>query len=163
MTEFAIVDDGRIVEFRHLDEAPVLAGKPYRRFLPVVVTDPAYDPVEQTRSGPVVTIEADRVTRLWTVASKSAPEKAAELEQLRDAVIAPIDTADDVLRAVVLMLLDELNLHSTRFKAVLDAAAGASTLAGFKTAMAAIQSIPQRTPAEVRAAIRAKVARSTKA
>lgn len=36
MTEYAVVDNGSFVEFRHFDEPPTLAGKPYRQFLEVL-------------------------------------------------------------------------------------------------------------------------------
>lgn len=36
MTEYAILDEGQLVGFRHLDQVPVLEGKAYRVFLPVV-------------------------------------------------------------------------------------------------------------------------------
>lgn len=36
MTEYAIVDNEEFVAFRNFDEVPVLTGKPYRKFLPVV-------------------------------------------------------------------------------------------------------------------------------
>lgn len=45
--EYAIVDDGVFVEYRHFDEAPVLPGKPYRQFLPVLrETGEAFEGIE---------------------------------------------------------------------------------------------------------------------
>lgn len=48
MTQYAIIDDGIFVEFKHLDFVPNLPGKPYRQFLPVVYEtgDPAYEGIE---------------------------------------------------------------------------------------------------------------------
>ena len=47
MTEYAIIDDGVFVEFRHFDEAPELPGKPYRQFLPVIrETGEAFEGIE---------------------------------------------------------------------------------------------------------------------
>jgi hypothetical protein len=75
MTEYAIVDDGQIVGFKQLDTPPeVLKGKPYRKVLPVEVTDPAVDGATQIKEGPVVTVLADKVTRVWSVRSKTAQE-----------------------------------------------------------------------------------------
>lgn len=50
-----------------------------------------------------------------------------------------------VLRALASMLLDELNSHSAKITAILDAVDGASSLATLKTAVAAITDPPQRT------------------
>lgn len=103
-----------------------------------------------SRQGAVVT-----VTRSW--AAWSAAEIAAWHEARRDAIAAQMDAVDDVVRAAVLVIMDELNRHSMKLDAVLAAAAGASSLASFKTAMAAIQPIPQRTAADLKAAIRQKL------
>jgi hypothetical protein len=75
MTEYAIVDDGVIVEYKNLDAPPEkLEGKPYRKVLPVEVTDPQYDSATQVKEGPTVTVLADKVTRVWTVRSKAVQE-----------------------------------------------------------------------------------------
>ncbi len=88
MAEYAIVDNGTIVDFRGFDTAPVaLVGKPYRSFLPVEVTNPPYDPATQVKTGPVVTVLVDKVTRVWTVRDKTA----AELDAEKDAAISNVD------------------------------------------------------------------------
>lgn len=51
-------------------------GKPY--YLPVVVTQPTYDPVSQVIDGVAVeTITATQVTRTWNIRAKNADEIAA--------------------------------------------------------------------------------------
>lgn len=157
MALYAIVDNGGIVEYRELAEAPKLDGKPYRKVLPVVDTDPAWDPATQTRTGPVVTVKADHVARVWAVVDRPAEEIEAERGSRIDEIAAQFDRGDDIVRFAVLVIMDELNLHSDRLASVLQAAAGASSLAAFKTAMAAIPPIPRRTAAQLRAAIRAKM------
>jgi hypothetical protein len=111
MTEFAIIDNGVIVEFRQFEEAPSpLAGKPYRQFLPVVVTDPPFNSATQIRTGPVLTIEATRVTRVWTVTDKTAQQILDETNARRDEAASQLDQVEDVLRAVVLVIKDEINI-----------------------------------------------------
>lgn len=48
MTQYAIVDNGTFVEFRDFDSAPVLPGKPYRKFYEVVreTGTPAFEGVQ---------------------------------------------------------------------------------------------------------------------
>lgn len=83
MTEYAIVDNGSIVGFRHFNTVPNLPGKPYRQFLPVVETNPSFDPETQVKTGPVVTVEAERVTRVWSVRDKTAQELDADVDFLQ--------------------------------------------------------------------------------
>lgn len=82
---------------------------------------------------------------------------AAELAAARDAVAGAFDGVEDFARAFALILLDELNLHAARVTAILDAVDGASNLAGLKTAVAAIPDVPQRTIAQLKTALRAKL------
>lgn len=104
----------------------------------------------ETRDGDIIT-----VTREWTAWTQG--EIDAYETGRRDAIAALLDDVDNGQRAIVLLIMDELNLHSTKLAAVLQAAADATTLATFKTAMAAITSIPQRTPAQLKTAYRNKL------
>jgi hypothetical protein len=52
MTEYAIVDNGAIVEFRQFTETPEpLSGKPYRVFLPTEYVTPEFDPLAEALTG----------------------------------------------------------------------------------------------------------------
>lgn len=62
-----------------------------------------------------------------------------------------------VLRAMILTMLDEMNLHANRVNALLTAIDNASTLATLKTAVALINDIPQRTGLQLRNAIISKL------
>lgn len=105
----------------------------------------------ETRDGDTIT-----VTRQWR--QFTAQEIAEADAALRDFVVAgKFDNVDGIGRAAVLVILDELNLHSTRLAAILQAAADATSLADFKARMAQIQPIAQRTPAQIRTAIRNKL------
>lgn len=102
--------------------------------------------------------------RKWTgsaVAEMTAPEKAAAdaaaLAARRTATAAELDRVEGVLRATVLLLLDELNSHAAKINAILTAIDGAATLAALKTAVLAITDYPTRTVAQLRAAIVAKL------
>lgn len=75
----------------------------------------------------------------------------------RDSIVNNLNAQDDVIRALAMIVMDELNLHSARLASVLAAAANAGTYAAFRTAMGSVAAIQQRTPAQIRAAIRAKL------
>jgi hypothetical protein len=157
MTEFAIIDSGVIVAFRDLDDVPSLEGKPYRVILPVETTNPAFNSATQVRTGPVITIEATRVTRVWTVTNKTAQQLTDEANASRDAAVAQLDQLEDMLRAVLLVLKDEFNRHSDYAAAVKAQTALATSLANLQTRLAAISVVPTRTTAELRTAVRNKL------
>lgn len=98
MAEYAILDGGVIVEYRDLDEVPVLKGKSYRKFLPVEDTNPLFDTATEVKNGPVVTILADKVTRVWTVRAKTPAELGIDKVTIVDTNFAPpvIDVLHDI-------------------------------------------------------------------
>ena len=63
------------------------------------------------------------------------------------------NSREKLLRGVLLLILDELNLHAGRTNAILDAVDGATTLATLKTAVLAIANVPIRTKQQLHAAI----------
>jgi hypothetical protein len=72
-------------------------------------------------------------------------------------LVERVDLHGRALRAVVLTALDEVNILRdwvTQFKA---ATAGAATLAAFKTAVAGLPSLNQRTPAQAKNALSARI------
>lgn len=90
-------------------------------------------------------------------ANARAAIDAAETEAQRDAITAQLDQTEDVLRAFMLVTLDELNAHAAKINSILTAIDGASSLANLKTAVAAIADYPTRTAANLRAAVRNKL------
>lgn len=62
-----------------------------------------------------------------------------------------------VFRAMAAMLLDELNAHATKIKAILDAVDGSTTLANLKSAVALIADPPQRTINQVVTVLKSKI------
>lgn len=103
-----------------------------------------------TRDGNVIT-----VTRHWT------PWTQEEIDAFhvarRDEIAAQIEDVDDVVRAAVLVIMDELNLHSQKLTALGQAIVNGSTLAAIKTAVQAITPLPQRTAEDLVVAIRNKL------
>lgn len=78
---------------------------------------------------------------------------ALDTEALNNALVEP----GSVVRALALLMLDELNTHSAKITAILNAADTATSLATFKTAMLAITDAPQRTRLQLVAALKAKI------
>jgi len=90
-------------------------------------------------------------------AEKDAAD-AADLETAKDLALKPLDANGVALwRAFALLVLDELNTHAATVTALLDAIDNASNLSSLKTAVAAITDLPQRTEAQLKAAIRGKM------
>lgn len=95
------------------------------------------------------------------VSLMSEPERdaidAAEMEAMRDATSQRMDDIEDIVRALALATLDEMNLHAQSITAILNAIDDNSTLATIKTAIAAIEDVPTRTGAQLKAVIRNKL------
>ncbi len=96
------------------------------------------------------------VVSLMDQATRDAVDAAALIVQ-RDLTADAVDNVEDTLRASLLAILDEINLHAVRATAILDAADGASNFSAFKTSIAAINDVPQRTIAQMKTAIRGKL------
>ncbi len=88
MVEYAVVDNGVVVEYRFFDSPPSsLEGKPYRKFLIVEDTNPAFDAALQVKTGPVISVLVNKVTRVWTVRDKTAQE----IDNDKDVAINNVD------------------------------------------------------------------------
>jgi hypothetical protein len=77
---------------------PVLNPAKAMRWLPITITNPNHDESTQVKTGPVVTVNADNVTRVWSVRSKTAQE----LDELKNKETV------SVIRAIK-PLIDALN------------------------------------------------------
>lgn len=89
MTLHALVRDGAVIERRNFtpigDQTALPAHKP--RWLPIVMEgQPEFDPVSESRDGPVVTVEATRVVETYSVRAKNEVEIAAMIAA-KDAAI----------------------------------------------------------------------------
>lgn len=76
MTLYALIAaTGQVRETREFAATPPdLMASEGVRWLPIIITDPAFDPATQVRTGPVETILANSVTRVWTVRAKTAQQ-----------------------------------------------------------------------------------------
>jgi len=80
------------------------------------------------------------------------------LSDARDMLIEQqIDNVENVVRALMLAVLDEFNLHADKINAILDAIDTATTLAEVKSLISAIPDYPQRTTAQLRNEIKDKL------
>lgn len=82
---------------------------------------------------------------------------AASLTAQRAAAVAQLQQTEDVLRAFMLIVMDEFNTHAQRVNALLTAIDNGSTLTNIKTAVAAIADIPIRIEQQLRDAILARL------
>lgn len=82
---------------------------------------------------------------------------AALLSTQRDGTAAQVDQVEDVLRASLLSILDELNTKSDKMNETLDAIDAASNFSQMKTNIAAINDAPQRNISQMKTVIRNKL------
>ena len=86
----------------------------------------------------------------------AAAEQAAQSAALL-AMQSELDNAERITKGLALTILDELNRITNRMRAFDTAVQAASTLQGMKTLVAALPDIPDRTAAQLKAAVKAKV------
>jgi len=82
---------------------------------------------------------------------------AAALTARRDAAAAQLQQTEDILRAFMLLVMDEFNAHAEKINSILTAIDNGGTLAQVKTEIAAITDYPTRTEQQLRTAIRNKL------
>lgn len=80
----------------------------------------------------------------WSPAAHTTWQNLQDRSALLISII-PQDLPAKRSRALMLLLLDELNLHALKINAILDAVDGAASLAALKTAVALIPDYPART------------------
>lgn len=72
-------------------------------------------------------------------------------------VLAGLGAQSKIARALMLVILDELNLHAAKMKEILDASDASTSAADFKARVSAIADYPQRIPSQIVTAITAKI------
>ncbi len=118
----------------------------------------------QTSATPAQITQGDAIVAAfdWTPAADATftarQAKVAAGSTFDGGALQSAGASDRALIALVLLILDEFNTHSTFEAAMLAAIAAATTLADLKTRMAAITVVPQRTQAQLIAAIKNKIA-----
>lgn len=100
--------------------------------------------------------QIDTIKAEWELAISPAV-LAAKLAARRDAIVADMEDLESYTRAFALVMLDELNLHAARTTAILNAIDAGSNLTAVKANIAAIPDVPQRTVAQLKAAVRVKL------
>ncbi len=111
---------------------------------------------------PDVSAVAGQPTKWWTgttvvtLISQGAQDAmtAQELSDSRDDVADRVDEVEDIIRQVVVLVVDEINDHSLKINAILDAIDGANNLADVKTAIALITDLNPITVAQAKTKIR---------
>lgn len=104
----------------------------------------------ETRNGLVIT-----VTRQWSAWTQPQIDtyEASRLDGLANA----FDDVDDIERAASLVALDQINASNALTAAILQQIGLASSLADLKTRIGTLTAIQQRTVAQMKTAIRAKI------
>lgn len=96
------------------------------------------------------------IVSLLTQAERDAVD-AAEREAQRDAAAQQLQQIEDLFRAFMLTVLDELNLHAAKHNAILTAIDNGANFSGLKANIALVADYPQRTEAQLRTAVRDKL------
>jgi len=131
-----------------------------------ILAVPAYNEATQRPNTPVITFNAgtgfwEQVTTIHTYTAQEladiAAAAAAALAAQRSAVVAQLDMTEDIQRAFMLVMLDELNSHAALMNSILTAIDSAANLAALKTAIAAIADHPTRTAAQLKTAVLGKL------
>jgi len=86
------------------------------------------------------------------------PQKLQQLlDGRREQRVTRLDEPEEILRAFMLMIIDQFNEHAAKTNALLDAIDAASNLATLKTAVGAISDLQTYTPAQVRSTVKNKL------
>ena len=88
--------------------------------------------------------------------AEAASEQAAQAAALL-ALESELDHAERITKGLALTILDELNRLSARIRAFDAAVAASTSLANMQTRVAALSEVPDRTAAQLKAAVKAKV------
>lgn len=81
----------------------------------------------------------------------------ARLTAARDAAAAQLQAQEDILRAFMLIVLDEFNTHAQKVNALGQAIIDGANLSEIKTGVQAVGVVPERTEQQLRDAIRARL------
>jgi hypothetical protein len=84
---YAKVVSGAVVESRDFETPPPDMTRKGFKWLPYVDTNPVYDSATQIKTGPVITVNTNDVTRVWTMRAMTTPE----LDAIKDSRVSNID------------------------------------------------------------------------
>lgn len=110
-------------------------------------------------SVPLSAEEAQAVEAEWTANPPLTAQQRLEALRAKAAALLASEQAEDarLMRAVVLTVLDEVNLLRAWVTAFKAAVAASTNLANLQTRVAALDNLPQRTASQVRTAIGNKI------
>lgn len=91
-----------------------------------------------------------------TVQEKAVVD-ASHRQAARNAAAAQLEQQEDILRAFMLIVLDEFTLHAEKVNALGQAIVQGASLAAIKTALQGLVALPVRTERQLRDAIKAKL------
>lgn len=118
MNEYALIETltNTLREYRNLETQPPDLPHKNLRWLPVVVVNPTSTDA-QVKEGPVVTVEAEQVTRVWTVRDKTPQEidddKTAQVDAMGEVAIKGMLETQNVWRVSVgLPVITEAQLRA---------------------------------------------------
>ena len=129
------------------------------------VNEPDY-PVQDWIISPDLTAVIGFGSKYWIITGDSVSlmdagqrdaVDAAELQAQRDSAAGELDQVENILRAFMLIVLDEFNAHALKVNSMLGAMDASTSLADMKTRIAAIADYPARTPEQLTVAIRNKL------
>ena len=130
--------------------------------LAYVINPPNFDLIEATpRKYRKISGDTLSVMNQAEMDAADAAEAQALIDALNAAAKSVYDTAQDEyskpLKAVALVILNELNLHAEKINAILAAIDAATSLTNLQTRIAAIADYPTRTAEQFKTAVDTKV------
>lgn len=106
---FALIGPGEVIVKTGSNFDAKAACRAGYRIVPVIDTNPAFDGETQKKTGPVVTVLADKVTRVWTVTALTAQELATIQDARQEDALAAIARANDIIKALGTMVFELVN------------------------------------------------------
>lgn len=105
---------------------------------------------------PVDPVIVDAITANVTLMDQTARDQvdATNAAERLDSVANRVDNTEDIMRAVLKLMVDEFNRHALRINAIKAAVVDGQNMADIKAAMAAVPDMPDRTFNDLKQAIR---------
>lgn len=143
-----------------MDIPQVLAVlRPGEDWGPCAQSDSTYARLAATWRSPASTCPTEaEMLATWAIIEANRPTATRDAQRARAVALAS-DPAGErkLLRALLLLAMDENNALRSWIASFKAAVAGAATFAAFKTAVAALPATPQRTASQIKPALVARV------
>ena len=102
-------------------------------------------------------VTGERKRRFEEYPDPTPEEVQASVDTSREQTAGQFDSTEDILRAAMLVVQEETNRIIVGYTALRTACINATRLAALRSGATSTPDIPQKTPAQLRAAIRAKL------